>query len=151
MSSIPDRKYLPHAIPRWVNQKSYWFITLCCKPKGLNQLAYTDIFKDIICNLKIQESAQLLELSSIVVMPDHIHIVAKWNHEIGIRKVIGLLKKFISRKYGVNWQRDYFDHRIRNYGYFLEISNYIKLNPVRAGLVKSASDWPFYLFVGRGA
>jgi len=44
---------------------------------------------------------------------------------------------------GKLWQRQYYDHIIRNREDFDETLNYIHLNPVRRGLVERAEDWPY--------
>jgi putative transposase len=41
------------------------------------------------------------------------------------------------------WQRDYFDRQLRNNESYGEKWEYVRQNPVRAGLVKSPDAWPF--------
>ena len=41
------------------------------------------------------------------------------------------------------WQRRFFDHVLRSDESYAEKWNYVRENPVRAGLVKSADDWPY--------
>ena len=51
-------------------------------------------------------------------------------------------KRLTARRSGVEWQRNYFDHRVRpDEGLQLK-TDYIRQNPVRAGLVRSAEEWP---------
>jgi len=47
-----------------------------------------------------------------------------------------------SRKQGV-WVREYWDRYIRDERHFLTAVEYIHRNPVKAGLVRRASDWPW--------
>jgi hypothetical protein len=47
------------------------------------------------------------------------------------------------RRTGVLWQREYFDRFIRNERHLLVATRYIVENPVTAGLVGRAEDWPF--------
>jgi len=44
---------------------------------------------------------------------------------------------------GVLWQREYFDRYIRDEGHLQAVIAYIESNPVKAGLVRRAGDWPF--------
>jgi putative transposase len=44
-------------------------------------------------------------------------------------------------KLKVNWQRDFFDHRLRNDQELQEKTSYILMNPVRRGLCVRAEDW----------
>src|SRR6478672_8443810 len=40
------------------------------------------------------------------------------------------------------WQREYFDHVLRSDESYAEKWDYVRENPVRAGLVRSSNDWP---------
>jgi putative transposase len=42
------------------------------------------------------------------------------------------------------WQREYFDHVLRSDESYSEKWDYVRENPVRAGLVRSANDWPYF-------
>ena len=41
------------------------------------------------------------------------------------------------------WQREYFDRYIRNAGHYLNTVQYIHENPVTAGLITRADEWPY--------
>ena len=41
------------------------------------------------------------------------------------------------------WQRSFFDHVLRSNESYSEKWNYVRDNPVRAGLVANAADWPY--------
>ena len=41
------------------------------------------------------------------------------------------------------WQRSFFDHVLRNDESYAQKWNYVRENPVRAGLVTKADDWPY--------
>ena len=51
------------------------------------------------------------------------------------------LEKFVATKHGVKWQRDFFDHRLRNDQELQEKTSYILMNPVRKGLCERVEDW----------
>jgi REP element-mobilizing transposase RayT len=42
---------------------------------------------------------------------------------------------------GVDWQRDFFDQRLRDHQELEEKTGYILVNPVRKGLCEQAEDW----------
>ena len=44
-------------------------------------------------------------------------------------------------KHGVDWQRDFFEHRLRNHHELEEKTSYVLMNPVRKGLCERAEDW----------
>ena len=41
------------------------------------------------------------------------------------------------------WQEEFFDHVLRSSESYSQKWNYVRENPVRAGLVKKSDDWPF--------
>ena len=49
-------------------------------------------------------------------------------------------KKFVAGKHGVDGQRDFFDHRLRDHHELEEKTSYILMNPVRKGLCQRAED-----------
>jgi putative transposase len=78
-----------------------------------------------------------------LVMPDHIHILVRFPVEPGMRKTMTAWKRYTAHTQGIPWQRDFFDHRLRNDESLVEKAHYIRNNPVRAGLAKDARDWPY--------
>jgi len=65
-----------------------------------------------------------------------------------ISNVIGDWKHFQTRKHGIVWQEGYFDHRLRDDERGEQLSakmNYIRQNPVVAGLCTNAEDWPWII------
>src|SRR6267378_2055298 len=55
-----------------------------------------------------------------------------------------LSKTLRSRKVPVpHWQKTFFDHVLRSSESYSEKWEYVCENPVRAGLVQRADDWPF--------
>jgi REP element-mobilizing transposase RayT len=58
------------------------------------------------------------------------------------------LKCAISVSFGATkksrlWQPGFFDHILRNDESYSEKCEYVRENPVRAGLVQQAEDWPY--------
>ncbi len=82
-------------------------------------------------------------------MPDHVHLVAEgeredssletfirsWNTQMGYA--------WRRQHPGALWQTGYYDHVLRGGEPLLAVSRYVVLNPVRAGLVLMAEDWPW--------
>jgi len=58
-------------------------------------------------------------------------------------RVVGDWKKYQQRELAITWQEGYFDHRLRNEAEFVEKCHYIRMNPVRAGLCATPTDWPW--------
>ena len=59
----------------------------------------------------------------------------------GMETVIKNWKKYVAGKHGVEWQRDFFDRRLRDHHELDEKTSYILMNPVRKGLCERAEDW----------
>jgi len=47
------------------------------------------------------------------------------------------------RKSQALWQRGFFDHLIRNTESYAQKWDYVRENPVRAGLVSAAENWKY--------
>jgi len=83
-------------------------------------------------------------------MPDHLHaFVATGDQKITLSLWMKSLKnstsKSLRRKRVVapHCQKTFFDHVLRSNESYSEKWNYVRENPVRAGLVKTAAKWPF--------
>ena len=70
-----------------------------------------------------------------------LHGILTFPRKLGMKAVVSNWKKFAATKHGVKWQRDFFDHRLRNDQELQEKTSYILMNPVRKGLCKRAEDW----------
>ncbi len=82
-----------------------------------------------------------------VIMPDHMHFFVRGNVDFELAKWINGLKRSISIAVGATkkrplWQPGFFDHLLRNDESYSQKWEYVRVNPVRAGLVKSADKWP---------
>jgi len=84
-------------------------------------------------------------LELMLLMPDHLHALIAIDGETSLSKVVGDFKHSTSRFACVQWQRNFFDHRLRHEESADEKAAYIRLNPVRAGFVQNEEDWPYVL------
>jgi putative transposase len=85
-----------------------------------------------------------------VIMPDHIHLfvalpatgitLSQWIKSL--RSVLGkeLLRLGFQKPH---WQEGFFDHLLRSSESYGEKWEYVRMNPVRAGLCSEPEDWPF--------
>lgn len=78
-------------------------------------------------------------------MPDHLHAILSFPPGKSMSRTIGDWKKYQAHVLGLDWQENYFDHRLRNESEFVEKANYIRMNPVRAGLCETPGQWPWML------
>ena len=80
-----------------------------------------------------------------VIMPDHIHLFVGGGPDFILERWVAGLKRAISMKLGCRhqfWQPGFFDHVLRSNESYGEKWQYVRDNPVRAGLVAQAEDWP---------
>ena len=142
---LPERKKLPHGLPSWVPDGSRHFITINCCSRGTNVLAHENIAVPLIESIAVYEELQKWYMYVMVIMRDHVHMIATCTRS-GIRAVIAPWKGFQAKTLGIDWQEDFFEHRLRNDAEFTEKLYYVLMNPVRQGLVENWRDWP-YTFV----
>ena len=138
-----ERKKLPHGIPSWVEDGSEYFITICCTPRGHNHLCSEATAKIVHQALIFYQNRGDLWLHLLLVKPDHLHAILSFNRAVGMQKSIKEYKKYTAKAAGIQWQRDFFDHRLRNDESYVEKAHYIRMNPVRAGLCKQPENWPY--------
>ena len=79
----------------------------------------------------------------MLLMPDHLHAIIGFPVCPGMKRVVTNWKRYIATRTGVAWQRDFFDHRLRNLHELIEKTSYIEQNPVRRNLSRRVEDWPW--------
>ena len=155
MSSFTPR---PHRLAEIFSQYSppLYFVTFCTADRHPT-LAFPEVHHAFT-----EYSGQALAKASVavgryVIMPDHIHLFVrgpegfilgnwirglKWVLSKGIRRVGTPAPQQAGQKEPV-WQTGFFDHIIRHSESYREKWAYVAENPVRAGLVKIADEWPY--------
>jgi putative transposase len=142
------RRALPHDPPHFIGTSdATFFVTICCQRRGENQLCHPDVAPILSDAARFYQDQHNWYVHLLLLMPDHVHLLASFGPEAGVRKTIERWKRYTARHAHIDWQRDFFDHRLRSDESFDEKAAYIRQNPVRAGLVTKAEDWP-YLQVG---
>ena len=148
MRKLSVRKTLPHQAPLWVDfSKADFFITICCKQRGKNQLAYRRVANLLFETIKHRNAAGVWYVHLALLMPDHLHLLVSFPQtDKRVQTVVSKWKEWTTKTLKISWQRDFFEHRLRQEESLSEKADYILLNPVRADLVESAEDWP-YIFI----
>jgi REP element-mobilizing transposase RayT len=84
------------------------------------------------------------DLYAWCVMPNHVHVVFRPLSNYGLGDILHSWKSFsakeINRALGTSgefWQREFYDHLVRNQEEFERITQYVADNPAKAGL----EDW----------
>ena len=88
-------------------------------------------------------------VGAFVIMPDHLHLFVALAQDQNLSAWMKSLKNAISkalRKSGVSpphWQKGFFDHVLRSDESYAQKWEYVRENPVRAGLVERSAVWPY--------
>jgi REP element-mobilizing transposase RayT len=100
------------------------------------------------------EQLKRYDLHAFVVMPNHVHLLVTPHVENA--RWLGPLKGFtgaranrILHREGPLWQDESYDHLVRTAEEFWKIVAYIEHNPVAAGLVNVAEEYPWSSAAGR--
>ena len=141
VKEYPNRLY--HAIPPWVEDRSVFHIRLRAEKDSLVEPA--ERAHGILVSVEQYSNMHKWMHKLAVLMPDHLHALLVFRKDIGMSETVRGWKRFLARKYGITWQDGFFDHRIRNESEYVEKAGYIRMNPVRAGLVHEPEEWPWAL------
>ena len=87
-------------------------------------------------------------LYELVVMPNHVHVLIKPLCGNQLSDILHSWKSYTANainkrvgKSGQFWMRESYDHIIRNEKSFLKIKEYIRNNPIKAGIKQSTSSF----------
>lgn len=130
-----------------VRRDKTYFVTWCTAHRTILPPAARDIVLSH-CVAQHQVSAWL---TCVTVMPDHVHMIITPHDDVALARVIQLIKGASARAInlarsctGSVWQRGWFDHILRSGEKLHEKIEYVANNPVEAGLVGSAAEWPWF-------
>jgi REP element-mobilizing transposase RayT len=140
------RKELDHVVPPGASdspEEELFFITICCRQRGTNSLALPQVWERIEESMSHFEDRDELNVRAALAMPDHFHALWRFPGSASMPRVVSGFKRWVARYGGVEWQRDFFEHRIRGWESAVEKASYIRANPVRAGFVERSEDWPY--------
>jgi putative transposase len=125
-----------------------YFVTICVFARKY-LLANDKLHKSFLAFAQNGEGKGAL-VGRYVVMPDHLHLFVSIDPQrLNLAKWMKSLKNALSKTLRIakvrspHWQKDFFDHVLRTGESYSQKWNYVRENPVRAGLVLKAEDWPF--------
>ena len=83
-----------------------------------------------------------------LIMPDHMHFFVRGGDDFKLAQWVNGLKRAISVALGATkkcplWQPGFFDHVLRNDESYGQKWEYVRENPLRAGLVVRPDEWPY--------
>jgi putative transposase len=136
----------PPRIPVWLkwDQPVIYFLTFCVAKRQkvlANDEAFTALRTAIgrLTNWKV---------IAAVLMPDHVHLlIAPVEREAAAGNAAAAIKRFVRQRLEARWQWQpgSFDRLLRSDESAEQKWQYIRENPVRAGLVEKCQDWPYHV------
>lgn len=147
-------------MPHYVRDKTpggTWFFTVCLRERGSDLLIREiELLRRAVMGARI---ALPFRPDAWVVLPDHMHCIwtlppgdgdfsARWKSIKGrFSRALPECSSFRAaarrpREKGV-WQNRFWEHRIRDAADLRAHLKHIYLDPVRHGLVKGATEWPY--------
>ena len=139
------RKNLGHRdVPGAVAWNADFSVTVCTLPRGANNLCFDPIGSAVLDAARHYDALLKWHVSILVLMPDHLHMIVTPYVGHNLSGLIQEWKRYLSRTHRIRFQRGFFDHRIRNTENFNLKCQYVRDNPVRAGLVRRSEDWPWF-------
>ncbi len=89
-------------------------------------------------------------LHEFALMTTHVHLLFTVAMDMTLERTMQLIKGGFSHRAGQEvgrnkeiWQRGYVDHRVRDVSDYARCVEYIRQNPVRAGLARSPELYPY--------
>lgn len=140
---LPVRKHPARGVFISTGNPTIVFLTVCTKDRH-PWLAQRHVH-DALVQVWHQATAWLV--GRYVLMPDHLHLFcAPGDMAVPLNTWVAYWKRQFSRLHlpGTGaWQRDCWDTRLRRGESYAEKWEYVRQNPVRAGLCQKAEDWSY--------
>ncbi|HWZ83569.1 MAG TPA: transposase [Terriglobales bacterium] len=105
--------------------------------------ATSDLLVDVFQHYRVQGKYLFHDF---VIMPDHFHALITPAPEISLEKAVQFIKGGFSFRLKSKlpvWQPSFTNHRIRDDEDFARHRDYIRMNPVRAGLAAKGENYPY--------
>ena len=127
--SVPKRKEIRLKSYDY-RSNGYYFITICTNRGKPYIKKYKEIIERIL--LSLPERFSGLKIDWYILMPTHLHMIFVFNEtKKDLSEIIRSFKALVTRNTRIKfWQRNYYEHVIRNENVLLKIREYIQNNPL---------------------
>lgn len=123
--------------------QEYLVTTVCARRQPL--LREPHAAEALVQQLRRLQMTRQANWMAWVVMPDHLHALLSLTGDLSLSRVMQRVKGRSSRALGGGvWQPGFHDHALRAEEDRIAIARYVVANPVRAGLVRSLRDYPYW-------
>jgi REP element-mobilizing transposase RayT len=143
-----ERRHL-HRLHRIWSKVPVYFVTICTANR--RQILHRPVVARVLIQA-LYEAPRVhgWMVGRFVIIPDHVHFFC--SAASGTKDLAAFVrdwKRWTARRIAdvtlispPIWQREFFDHVLRSSGSYAAKWKYVRENPVRAGLVADAEDWP---------
>jgi putative transposase len=147
---MAEHRHLRRLDSVWIEPPIY-FVTACAKGRQA-LFAHDDVAAILIDEMRGAHDRHGWRVGRFVIMPDHLHLFCASDgpsREALLSRFIGSFKQWTAKRMmaigvpGPIWQKQFFDHLLRSTQSYSDKWIYVHENPVRAGLVANAEDWPY--------
>ncbi|MFN2542010.1 MAG: transposase [Chthoniobacterales bacterium] len=119
-----------------------WFVTFNTRER--RRLLANSAVHDEFMRFAREAELRGIGLGRYVIMPDHVHLFVRGSADFVLAQWVRMLKRRLSTAISAaapHWQHGFFDHLIRHSESYSEKWEYVRQNPVRAGLVRDPDEW----------
>jgi REP-associated tyrosine transposase len=156
MFASPMNKHpqVPPHLDRLFPANPVFFVTACTHRR--RSLLATDTVHNVFLRFSRRAYDEHgIAVGRYVIMPDHIHLFVCGPDNFELGRWIGMLKHCLEKAVVVPasptgrrlqksiWQRRFFDYVLRSEESYGQKWEYVRDNPIRAGLIANADDWPY--------
>jgi REP element-mobilizing transposase RayT len=138
----------PLRLTRVFDKSPLYFVTFCTHERT-PCLARDEIHAASVLFAGKAEHDFGIAVGRYVIMPDHVHLFVRGGPDFVLGRWVGMLKHSLGRASTLSrtdnqiWQEGFFDHVLRSDESYAQKWQYVRENPVRAGLVSRSEDWPY--------
>ena len=143
---LPGRKHPPH-LPSLSRVTTILLLTICTKDR--RKLLANEPVHQLLRRAWIENNEY--PVGRYVILPEHIHVFVGENHmaRYPLSNWVAAWKTYVTLRWPRPndrpiWQRSFWDRQIRSSDGYDGKWFYVRLNPVRHGLVEHPDDWQFH-------
>lgn len=132
---------MQHEVPGWVKSGAVFHIRVRVAKEQAVPLTDPKVGDGLLAAARDYHERGVWHCRLILLMPDHLHALLAFPAERAMTKAVGAWKRYANRAFGVKWQVNFFDHRIRSDDELTDKWAYILRNPVVKGLCAGEQAW----------
>lgn len=133
----------------WIDGPIYFITTCTFKRRPI--LASSEVARILIHEWHNARYRHGWAVGRYVIMPNHVHFFCSAEMDAkALPRFIQAWKQWTSKRIGGElkfarpiWQEEFFEHVLRSSESYSQKWEYVWENPVRAGLVATADEWPW--------